>query len=118
MFLGQIKELETVDLTIIDAVTKENTDVVFTLCGLSSKKFRESLSKYNKAKSKDESIDGDLLLALCTVEWKNVTDEKGKEILCTEENAMKIYKQHKWVKSQVDIFISKESNFLQRKNIS
>ena len=52
-----------------------------------------------------------LLLAGATKSWTNVQWE-GKELECTEANALMLYSKLRWLKEQVETFVSDRANFL------
>lgn len=78
-----------------------------------------------------ESVEQDTtdLLAVCTVSWRTVEQDKddpklehakpalllnGAELACTRENAARVYKEYPWIKEQVDDAVNDRANFLRR----
>jgi len=102
------------------------TDLVVEVCGIDSPQFRKgSMARQNKAlqgvkrgKQKVytaeelEQRDIDTIVA-CTIGWSNF--ESGKKPLeFSAENAEAVYRQHGFIKDQINEAIADRVNFMKR----
>lgn len=119
MDIGQLRTSETADCEIRDA-KGELSGAVITLHGMNSNVYRNVMlraarrrmsaadgGKLDNAKIEDEAQD----LADMTVGWSGFEDG-GKEFPFTRENAVKLYTMSLDVRSQLNNFQHKPSNFL------
>lgn len=118
MDILKISTKDTADCIITDPRTGEPTDIVITVYGADSNKFR-ALAKTaaqervkNKATIDTSSIEDDAkFLADLTVGWIGV-EMGGKTLEFNKGNAIKVYTLSAPVRNQVNQFIVKQSNFL------
>lgn len=113
------------ELTILDPIDNEPTDVIFTVRGMKSKKVREFMvakmkqerkaEKARKGKKEDDDLDLEQLDSLDAsmaeitanrvITFRNVTvtNDKGKEVELepTEENILMLMQQHEWIREQI-----------------
>lgn len=75
-----------------------------------NRKLRNPQKLRMSAEELDE--DGIEKLVAATVAWNTFEDDKGKPIECTLVNSRAIYKQHRWLREQVDAFVGERANFL------
>lgn len=120
MDLSTVKIEEQVEIVILHPETGLPTDMVFTMATTDSKHYNSIIHRlqnqrlYNKrAKPTAEQIDETAMntIAECTLGWKNVSED-GKDIKCTVENALKLYKKHNWIFEQVNVDMADRKNFL------
>lgn len=99
----------------------EGAPVTITLAGTDSerhRKFRNSLitkrlakrvpGKMTAEEAESEQMDG--LVAL-TLAWEGVTFQ-GEALPCTAANVRRVYTSLKWVREQVDQFVTDRANYL------
>ena len=119
------QKIETgAELTLRHPVTDEPTDIVLTVVGSDSKRYRKASHRVQnrnlsrgKFKVTAEKLESNSLeiIAACVVGWSNVEDSglfKKKNPECTVENVTLFIDKHKWAKEQVDAFIADRANFL------
>ena len=114
-----------VELTLINPDTGEKTDIILTVVGNESKRYKQAehsivnkrLDEGNIANIRSEDLEsrGIELIAACVISWINLADKnifpKG-EPACTKENAIIFFTNHPWAKKQVDKWIYDRTNFL------
>jgi hypothetical protein len=117
MDISSLRPLEEVEVKITHPVTKEETDIVFTVSGTDSKAYRQSVRDVmvrrmaNTDAPASELEDDEIeILAHCTKSFRGLTID-GKEPEQSLEGFIKIYSEFPWIKEQVDKFIGKKSNF-------
>lgn len=111
---------ETAECRITHPATGEATDIVITVYGMDSRKFREIVKAGLKARVDAKAngggeVDSDQVnlerLADLTVGWEGV-EFGGKPMKFSRENAIKVYSLSAPIRGQVDAFIGRVSNFL------
>lgn len=117
MDIASLKPLEEVEVKISHPLTKEPTDIVFTVCGTDSKQYRQAVRDImvKRMANQDEdtnAFDTDEIeiLARCVIDFKGLTIE-GKEPGKDLEDIMQLFTEFSWLKDQVDKFIANKSNF-------
>ena len=111
---------DTADCVIVHPVTGEETDIVITVYGMDSRKFRTISKEIARRRAKDreegkevnEIQEDSEMLAELTVGWKNVEMGDGKEMEFSRENAVKLYFLCAPIRDQVNRFIARVGNFL------
>lgn len=73
--------------------------------------------RLNQKKQKDVDIAVEekstlVTLAKMTIDWSEETGIDGELLECTQQNAVRLYREFPWVKEQVDEFVAERSNFL------
>ena len=105
-------------------VTNENTDIEIFLVGLDSpvaaaevqRKTQERLNRglsRGRVRVSVEELEHDqiALLVKCTKGWQNV-ELNGQPLSHSDANAATIYREYRWLREQVDEFLSERANFL------
>jgi hypothetical protein len=117
MDISSLRPLEEVEVKITHPVTKEETDIVFTVYGTDSKAYRQAVRDVmvrrmanTDAASSELEDDGIEILAHCTKGFRGLTID-GKEPEQSLDGFIKIFSEFHWIKEQVDIFIGNKSNF-------
>lgn len=123
-----LSTLQTKQTSVLDLIgpNKEPTNISITLYSADSDVYdsavaqmRDELVKLpSKASYTSPEQRRDIIAAMyarCTKEWEGLS-WKGKELECTFENAKMIYAQPglKWILDQVQAFMEKRSNFLDK----
>lgn len=72
------------------------------------RRMRGGLAKLTPEKLEAEGI---ALLAAVTVSWAGIT-WKGEALDCTPANAVMLYEQARWLRAQVDEFVSERANYM------
>jgi hypothetical protein len=110
-----------VKFTLLDPSNFEPTDIVFTLLGMDSAKYKNQKKLINNKRmnkmvrkkeldiSETEKEDIDLL-ANCTLGWSGVLDGE-KTIKFSFDNAKELYTRYPWIFEQVNEFIGNRANF-------
>lgn len=122
-----LTELNTVELAnkgavinIVHPSTGDDLGMKITVAGSDSDLYRKAQRKImnkrlaeKKMKTRVEEIENESLelLAQCTMSWEGVK-EGGMDILCTPENAKRLYKTYPWLKEQVDTAITDRGLYL------
>lgn len=112
-----------VDMTLRHPVTDEPLDIVLTVVGSDSKRYKRASHKVqnrvigqrrNKMTAEKLEANGMEILSACVVEWQNVEDSDlfDKKPKCTPENVLLFLNKHTWAKEQVDSFVADRANFL------
>lgn len=110
--------------TPVHPVTGDELPIKIKLAGTDSARWIEEEQKYADKRFKQIGKFGKLpeftsaeieergiaMLAAVTLAWENV-EWDGKPAPCNEQNARVIYRNLKWLREQVDAFISDRSNF-------
>jgi hypothetical protein len=106
---------------IKDPRTEEDTDIVIFTVGPGSREWKDAL--HQKYKWLSEFPEGDepssdemhertcMILASCAKGWENMSS-KGKALEFSTEAALAVYKKSEVIRSQVDQYMTKQSNFL------
>lgn len=113
-----------VELTLRHPVTDEPLDIVLTVAGSDSKRYKRASHRVqnrvmgrgrNKITAEKLEANGLEVLSECVINWKNVEDSElfDKKPQCTPENIQKFFTRHQWAKEQVDAFVADRANFLQ-----
>jgi len=118
MDILKISTKETADCVINDPRTGDPTDIVITVYGSDSNKFR-ALAKTaaqerikNKSDIDASTVDDDAkFLADLTQGWKGV-EMGGKVLEFSKANAVKVYTLSAPIRNQVNQFIVRQANFL------
>lgn len=67
--------------------------------------------KQSKVDLEEAEIRGCELLAKLTKSWTGI--EEGKqEVECTFDNAVRIYREYRWIREQCEAFIADRANFI------
>lgn len=114
-----------IDIDLIDTVTGLPSGIVFIVKGTDSKaykqakakKLREALERARKGEELSESDDavhefGSVLLAACTVGWKNLDDEAGNPIEFSPTKAKELYDTYPMIREQIDRAIADRQAFI------
>lgn len=108
-----------VEYVVLNPMDDRQTDITMTLAGTDSSFYRNAISAQARKSSdrKREKIDLEEaeqntceILAACTLGWSGLL-EGGKELKYSKQNAIDLYKKHKWLRQQVDRFIGDRANF-------
>ena len=117
MDVASLRPLEEVEVKIYHPLTKEPTDITFTVCGADSKKYRNALREamVKRMANQNEEIaefDNDEIeiLAKCTIDFKGLLID-GKEPDKSLEGIIALYSEFSWIKDQIDKFIANKNNF-------
>lgn len=120
MDFNKLVSSETADCVIKHPVTGEPTDIVITVYGMDSAKFRKLSLEAQKAALKAKAASKDVedttekdceRLAELTAAWKGLEDG-GKEVRFSKAAAMDVYMRAPEIRRQVDRFIFQVANFL------
>ena len=119
MDFNKFVSADTAECVIKHPVTGEATDMVISVYGMDSKKFRaltldaqKSALKAKASKEDDDTIEQDCRrLAELTAGWKGV-DDGGKAVPFTVSAAADVYMRAPEIRRQVDRFIFQVANFL------
>lgn len=120
MDLANVTIRGTIDVTIKNPLTGEDTDIIISVYSPESKDFKAAKHKVrnDRLQAKDVELTSEMsdsnsikLFAAITHSWKNVEDG-GEVKVCTEENAFDVYTQHGWIFEQVVVEFNRKSNFL------
>jgi hypothetical protein len=94
--------------------------VTITLVGADSEVYRKSFrATINRAMAKrtrkvstveETEVDAINTLARCTMAWKGLA-MRGQILECNFENARMLYTTYRWIKEQVDGFVTDRANF-------
>ena len=104
-------------LTVLHPITEEETDCRIQVMGADSpeaERFWATAEKANEGKTigfmrrKQMGVE---FLASLTLDWEGM-QEDGKDVPFNEENAIRMYKTHQWLREQVDAFAAKRGNFI------
>ena len=110
MDLSKFEQGDTCEVTIVDPVTGEDTDITIVVYGMDSKQYRKS-----KAILDTMDIDPDdkpeRLLAMLTKSWENL-DYNGKTVELTLDSASDIYKKVPVIYSQLEKVIFNRVKFM------
>lgn len=117
---------DTAEVTIFDPRTRKDTDIVITVCGRDSARYKEVIRRQLNRRTKhlgrrlaltlsaeeveQEALD---LLVECTVSWRNVV-MNGSELTCTPANVRLLYQTVPIIREQVDEAIADRTLFLPR----
>lgn len=118
----QQAKTETCELEILHPKTGMGTGAFITLLSVDSKEWRKQsmklrnenqkiMRKRNHVDAEKYDDDGVKLAAACTVGWRNLY-EGDTPIPFTPENALEIYWKHRFIREQVEEFISDIGNFI------
>jgi hypothetical protein len=118
MDILKISTKETADCAINDPRTGEPTDIVITVYGSDSNKFR-ALAKAaaqerikNKSEVDSSTVEDDAkFLADLTQGWSGL-EMGGKPLEFSKANAVKVYTLSAPIRNQVNQFIVRQANFL------
>ena len=117
MDISSLRPLNEVEVKIIHPITKDETDIVFTVSGTDSKQYRQAVRDVMVRRMSDPDSDASEfdsdeveILARCTVGFKGLLID-GESPDNTLESITKIYAEFTWIKDQVDKFIANKSNF-------
>lgn len=103
-------------------VDGEDVPVTITVLGPDSDKMRQAQGRLMKGmlKNRKGSMDPDELerrmisqLVESVVDWTGVVDN-GEVMLCTRENAERLFNKHHWLREQLLRFQQERANFLKR----
>lgn len=120
MELNSIFSSDTAECTYRDPHNGEKTDLVVTVYGMDSEKFREVTKDAARAHAKakadgKEAPEGPEIeaerLADLTAGWRGLKDG-GKDVAFSKSKAIEIYTSSPELRRQVDRFIFQVSNFL------
>jgi hypothetical protein len=127
MRLSEIKLRETATLHVrlpngAPAYNADGTPTTIELLSDDDERLREfdrraqnrRLKNIHKLRLSAEELEEEsvLKLANATADWNSFENEDGP-IPCTIENAAKLYREHHFLREQVDQFVGDRSNFLQ-----
>lgn len=117
MDISALRPLNDVEVNISHPVTKEETDIFFTVSGMDSKEYRQiardvMLKRMTNSDTSINELEDDEteILAYCTKGFKGILID-GVEPEQSKDSLIKIYSEFPWIKEQVANFISKKSNF-------
>ena len=117
MDISSLRPLEEVEVKIFHPLTRDETDIVFTVCGTDSKQYRQAVRDIMVKRMADQEADSSEfdndeieILARCTIDFKGLLID-GKEPEKSLESIMQIYSDFSWLKDQVDKFIANKNNF-------
>ena len=104
-----------------EPLSTESGDMYIILAGQDSKQFRKASNRINNRELRKrrnnrsiEKADENAceLLAACTLDWLVQIDSEEPEKF-SEEAARNLYRDHPWVREQVDLFVADRNNFLE-----
>lgn len=109
------------ELTLEHPVTGEPLDIVIHLAGTDSSAYRMKQKEINSKrimkmargkKPEFNTTDAEAceLLAACTLGWSGVVIG-GEEVEFSKDAAISLYREHNWIREQVDMFIGDRANF-------
>ena len=99
-------------MTVTDQFGKD-TDLVLTIVGLDSKKWRALAAKLRNIddEAEDNTEQTAAILAKATLSWSGATDSKKKEIEYSEKVFIKLLLNAPYIMTQITSFIITRSNF-------
>jgi hypothetical protein len=98
-------------------VEEDGTPVTITLSGVDSAAYEKAQrdaaeARLNAANPIDPVVSSSMIMAKCTIAWTNIDYQQVKNAPCNLEHAFNLYKRLKWLREQVDIFVSARRNFM------
>jgi len=95
--------------------------LTITVYGSDSDEFRKVVRQFgnkrlNEKKNKKQTMEeleemSARILSKVTVGWSNIVLD-GETLKFSEQAAFNLYKEHSWIREQVDEFVNERSNFL------
>lgn len=99
-------------------LTDDGKPLIIRVLGADSREFRQTMSRISMKNvgKKRQTLEGAEtnaieLLASVTTGWSNIV-YNGEPLKFTPENVRKLYRERKWIREQVDVFIADRGNFL------
>ena len=101
--------------TVVDPITRKDTDLTITIVGSDSKTFRrartDALRDVVKAGGDfDEDQMTAQMCAACVTGWENMT-ENGEPVVFSVEKAVDLFARMGWLLDQVSAAIENRANF-------
>lgn len=110
-----------VEMELLDPITRQKTGAAITLLGADSASYKaksKEIEERNRMKGRSISLEETTanaieILAACTVGWRGLETEDGKEFPFSQANARLLYTQYPELYDRAGVFAMTRTNFFE-----